>query len=284
MRIMASTIKEIANVMKAEFVMNETLCEKFGLTYDVNRSELDRVPYYDEHFSAVSVETCLIYIVATCAVALEHMMDWFKADVDEIVANERYGHKGWYESTAKGFHYTDPNTQEEVYPITHASCEELNFGVKLKVAKGEPGSMEPLEQDETAQTDEYRAFKTHMSRVKPAGMPIDIVSIQPDALSVELVVYYDPIVFLHTDVDTAVEETITSYLQSIEFNGVFTTMEMVDALQRVDGLNIVEVTAVQAKYGGNSYANIEHHTRYVPVSGYMVLDRSELQITTVPNV
>lgn len=284
---MARSIKEIANRMKAELVGNENLRTAYAPElddFDTNADDDARAAYYDEHFSAVSVETCLIYIVATCAAALEHMMDWFKEDVDEIVANERYGHKGWYESTAKGFHYTDPNTQEEVYPITHASCEELNFGVKLKVAKGEPGSMEPLEQDETAQTDEYRAFKTYMSRVKPAGMPIDIVSIQPDALSVELVVYYDPIVFLHTDVDTAVEETITSYLQSIEFNGVFTTMEMVDALQRVDGLNIVEVTAVQAKYGGNSYANIEHHTRYVPVSGYMVLDRSELQITTVPNV
>lgn len=281
---MARTIKEIANGMKVEFVMNETLCENFELTYDANRLDADCVAYYDEHFSAVSVETCLIYIEATCAAALEHMMDWFKEDVDEIVANERYGHKGWYEKVAKNFSYIDPNTQEEVFPITHASCEEMNFGVKLKVAKGEPGSMEPLEQVATAQNDEYRAFKTYMSRVKPAGMPIDIVSIQPDALSVELVVYYDPIVFLHTDVDTAVEKTITSYLQSIEFNGVFTTMEMVDALQRVDGLNIVEVTAVQAKYGGNSYANIEHHTRYVPVSGYMVLDRSELQITTVPNV
>lgn len=281
---MARSIKEIANGMKEEFVMNETLCEKFGLTYDMYRLEPDCVSYYDEHFNAVSVETCLIYIVATCAAALEHMMDWFKEEVDEIVANERYGHKGWYEKVAKKFSYIDPNTQEEVFPITHASCEEMNFGVKLKVAKGEPGALEPLEQVATAQNDEYRAFETYMSRVKPAGMPIRVVSLPPDALSVELVVYYDPIVFLNRDVDIDVADTITSYLQSIEFNGVFTTMEMVDALQRVDGLNIVEVTAVQAKHGGNSYANIENHTRYVPVSGYMVLDRHALQITTVPNV
>lgn len=281
---MARTIKEIANGMKVEFVMNETLCENFELTYDANRLDADCVAYYDEHFSAVSVETCLIYIVAICAAALEHMMDWFKEDVDEIVANERYGHKGWYEKVAKKFSYIDANTHDEVFPITHASCEEMNFGVKLKVAKGEPGNMEPLEQDTTAQTDEYRAFKTYISRVKPAGMPIVVVSIPPDELSVKLVVYYDPIVFLNGDVDTAVKDTITSYLQSIEFNGVFTTMEMVDALQQVDGFNIVEVTAVQAKHGGNTYANIENHTRYVPVSGYMILDSSELVITTVANV
>ena len=142
---MARTIKEIANGMKAEFVGSETLRTHYGLD-DFNPS-VDYVEFYNQHFSVVSVETCLIYIVATCANALEKLFDLFRTDVDDIVANERYGHKGWYESTAKGFHYTDPNTQEEVYPITHASCEELNFGVKLKVAKGEPGSMESLSAD-----------------------------------------------------------------------------------------------------------------------------------------
>ncbi len=280
---MARTIKEIANGMKVEFVMNETLCENFELTYDANRLDADCVAYYDEHFSAVSVETCLIYIVATCANALEKLFDLFRKEVDDIVANERYGHKGWYESTAKGFHYTDPNTQEEVYPITHASCEELNFGVKLKVAKGEPGSMVPLSNDNV--NNELLAFHTYMNRLKPAGMPIVFVNEPADELSLNMVVYYNPI--KHTNADNVlqtVKDAITAYLQDIDFNGVFTTTALVDALQKVDGLDIIEVLDVQARHGQNNFELIELSTRYQPESGYLQLAGDEhVTINITPN-
>ena len=81
---MARTIKEIANGMKAEFVGNENLRTAYAPElddFDTNTDDVERAAYYDEHFSAVSVETCLIYIVATCAAALEHMMDWFKEEI-----------------------------------------------------------------------------------------------------------------------------------------------------------------------------------------------------------
>lgn len=281
---MARTIKEIANGMKEAFVGNETLRTHYGLD-DFNPS-VDYVEFYNQHFSAVSVETCLIYIVAACAAALENMFDWFKQDVNEIVANERYGHKGWYEAKAREFHYTDTNTQEEVYPITHASCEELNFGIKLKVAKGEPGSMVPLETTTPPDDDEMERFIVYMSRIKPSGMPIECISLPPDMLKVAMVVYYDPLIVRGGDVEDTVKKAITSYLQGIDFNGVFTTMEMVDALQKVEGLDIVEVTAVQAKHAGTSYEDIENDTRYVPKAGYMILtdNDAELSIITIPNV
>lgn len=280
---MARTIKEIANGMKVEFVMNETLCENFELTYDANRLDADCVAYYDEHFSAVSVETCLIYIVATCAAALEHMMDWFKEDVDEIVANERYGHKGWYEKVAKKFSYIDANTHDEVFPITHASCEEMNFGVKLKVAKGEPGNMVPLSNDNV--NNELLAFHTYMNRLKPAGMPIVFVNEPADELSLNMVVYYNPI--KHTNADNVlqtVKDAITAYLQDIDFNGVFTTTALVDALQKVDGLDIIEVLDVQARHGQNNFELIELSTRYQPESGYLKLAGDEhVTINITPN-
>ena len=280
---MARTIKEIANGMKVEFVHNETLCNAFGLTYDQNRDNEECVSYYNQNFSAVSVETCLIYIVAACAAALENMFDWFKQDVNEIVANERYGHKGWYEAKAREFHYTDPNTQEEVYPITHASCEELNFGIKLKVAKGEPGSMESLSADNP--NNELLAFRTYMNRLKPAGMPIVFVNEPADELSLNMVVYYNPI--KHTNANNVlqtVKDAITAYLQDIDFNGVFTTTALVDALQKVDGLDIIEVLDVQARHGQNNFERIELSTRYQPESGYLRLAGDEhVTINITPN-
>lgn len=277
---MARTIKEIADGMKAKFVDSEALRTAYSPElddFDTNADDDGRAAYYDEHFSAVSVETCLIYIVATCAAALEHMMDWFKEDVDEIVANERYGHKGWYEAKAREFHYTDTNTQEEVYPITHASCEELNFGIKLKVAKGEPGSLSAL--DLTEQTP----FETWMERQKPAGIPIHFVNRRADQLKLEMTVYYDPVKVSEGNVKDLVRQEIVAHLQGIDFNGVFTTMGLVDHLQGVEGLNIIEIHDARTKPDGeNVWDQIENVTRNVPVSGWYELDEENTEITPVP--
>lgn len=273
---MASTIKEIANGMKVEFIKDATLCNAFGLTYDHNRDDEECVSYYNQNFSAVSVETCLIYIVAACAAALENMFDWFKQDVNEIVANERYGHKGWYEAKAREFHYTDQTTQEEVYPITHASCEELNFGIKLKVAKGEPGSLSAL--DLTEQTP----FETWMERQKPAGIPIHYVHQDADKIRMRLTVYYDPVEYVGRDVEEIVTTAITNHLQGIDFNGVFTTTALVDSLQKVEGISLIEIHEVYAQPVGEAYQPIEQGTRDVPDSGWYELDEENTVITALP--
>lgn len=273
---MAKTIKEIANGMKVEFIKDATLCNAFGLTYVAQRDEEECVSYYNQNFSAVSVETCLIYIVAACAAALENMFDWFKQDVNGIVANERYGHKGWYEAKAREFHYTDPNTQEEVHPITHASCEELNFGIKLKVAKGEPGSMNAL--DLTEQTP----FETWMERQKPAGIPIHYVHQAADKIWMRLTVYYDPVEYVGRDVEEIVTTAITNHLQGIDFNGVFTTTALVDSLQKVEGISLIEIHEVYAQPVGEDPHRIEHDTRDVPDSGWYELDEENTVITALP--
>ena len=280
---MARSIKEIANRMKAKFVGNENLRTAYAPElddFDTNADDDGRAAYYDAHFSAVSVETCLIYIVATCANALEHMMDWFKEDVDEIVANERYGHKGWYEKVARQFTFGNPAEQI----VSQVSVEELEFGIKMKVAKGEPGALRPLETDPLA-TDpdgELGAFIFYMNRQKPAGIPIRFVNQDADELSLVMTVYYDPVKVEASEVEGTVKENITAYLQGIDFNGVFTTMGLVDYLQGVEGLSIIEVNDAYAKPVGENEHQIENATRDVPVSGWYELDEENTEITAVP--
>lgn len=272
---MARTIKDIADGMKTEFVGNETLRTHYGLDdFDPN---VDYVEFYNSHFSVVSVETCLIYIVATCANALEKLFDLFRKEVDDIVANERYGHKGWYETKAREFHYTDQNTQEEVYPITQVSCEEQNFGIKLKVAKGEPGSLAALE------AIELTAFEYWMNRQKPAGIPIRYWSRDADSLWLTMAVFYDPVKMDAEHVNESVNDAITEHLQSIDFNGVFSTTALVDDLQKLEWLTLVEIHEVHSQANGYQYeSQIEEGTRHVPVSGWYVLDRESTEITAIP--
>lgn len=276
--------------MKATFVRSETLRTAFGLPApDSDADESALAAYYDTNFSAVSVETCILYVVATCAALMEYMFDWFTEDVDNIVNNERYGRKGWYEKTAKAFQYQNGNGvdyalnidtgeyddfDENAQIVKHASAEASNgIGVKLKVAKENNGVLAPLTSDELA------AFTTYINRLKPAGVPVTVISRNPDRLALKITVWYDPLIFTEASALQKVKDTISGYLNSIEFNGEFVTMTMVDWLQAVSGLDIIETDWIKVKHEGYPYADVEDNDCFVPQPGYMTLgDDSELEI------
>lgn len=273
---MARTIKEIANGMKSSFIGNEDLCTAFGLEYDPDRTDTDCIEYYDANFSAVSVETCLIYVVATCAAALENMFDWFKEDVDQIISEERYGHKGWYVKKAKEFEWNGERI------IAHASCEELSFGVKLKVAKSDGDDLCPLDNAQT--NDEFGGFQHFMNREKPAGMPISFVNEQADSLLLNIECHYDPLVYTGGDDEARqkIIDGINAYLNDIEFNGELSTTALVDSLQKLNGFGAIEITEAQAKpFGDNSYYQLFVSTCN-PRSGYLRLDEQNSVITVHP--
>lgn len=270
--------------MKADFVRSEALRTAFGLTagYDPDGDAAAQAAYYDQNFSAVSVETCILYVVAACAALVENLFDWFTADVDEIVNEDRYGRKGWYEKTARKFQFQDgtayqldidtgeyapEDVDESARIITHASAYSNGFGVKLKVAKGNVGALSPLSDEETT------AFETYINRLKPAGVPVTVISRNADQLALDMAVYYDPLVFTEASAMQKVKDTVTAYLQGIEFNGEFTVMAMVDRLQSVSGIDIVEVKGVRMKHEGYGYKPVAYNNGYpyVPESGYLVL-------------
>ena len=271
---MARTIKEIANGMKAEFVGSEALRTHYGL--DDFNANVDYVEFYNSHFSAVSVETCLIYVVAWFGNALETVFDLFKKEVDETVANERYGHKEWYRTKAREFHYTDLQRREEIYPIAQVSVEEQAFGILMKVAKGEPGSLSKL-------TDEKEAFESWMNRQKPAGIPIRYISCDPDKLWLKIEVFYDPVYIRQSDVNDGINSAITAHLQSIDFNAEFTTMALVDDLQKLKWLDLVEIHEVHVQPTGYEYETVSgQNARNTPVSGWYELDTERMQIVANP--
>lgn len=289
---MARTIKVISNGMKAEFVRDTNLRTAFGISTDVSEMTDDQlVAVYDSNLSAVNVVTLLIYIVAACAAAIENMLDWHIADVNEMVDGERYGQTGWYAKVAKKFQYQqgtdfqlDENTGEygtvnDTYKIIkHASCENNGFGVKLKVSKEGSDGLEALE------SNEQTAFAAYLNRLKPAGIPVTIISRSADVLKVSMTVYYDPTIFNANGAVNKVKEMINEYIQDIDFNGEFITMKMVDRLQDVSGLDIIEVSKVEASTdSGSSYIQTDNNARYTPAAGYMTLDNSST-ITVIANV
>lgn len=285
---MARTIREIADGMKVDFVRSEALRGLYGLAdYNPDSDAASLAAYYDSKFSLVCVETCILFVVAACAALVENMFDWFTADVNEIVNEDRYGRKGWYEKTARKFQFTDGVDYEldidsgeyltdggdNARIVKHASAYSNGFGVKLKVAKGNVGALSPLSDEETT------AFETYINRLKPAGVPVTVISRNADQLALDMAVYYDPLVFTEASALQKVKDTVTAYLQGIEFNGEFTVMAMVDRLQSVSGIDIVEVKGVRMKHEGYGYEPVAYNNGYpyVPESGYLVLGDDSYQ-------
>ena len=301
---MARTIKEIANGMKADFVRNSKLMEVYGLEYD-GTTEDDALAFYAANISAVSVESVLIWIVAACVAVVENMMDWHKKEIDTKIARERYGHAGWYEQMALKFQYgdglsvnytADPDANAmdgdfaesteyatvdpEKQIVKYAYCEddEDGIGVVLKVAKDNGnGHFTYLDPE-----NELPAFKAYLLRVKPAGVPVEVISQGAEELNLTMTIYYDPLVLKHngtkiTDGENPIKTAVNRYLNSIGFNGELTIQALVDAIQVAEGVRLVGFDSATA-----NGEQITH--KYTPYSGYMSVNFDQCAITYEPYV
>ena len=297
---MARTIKETAEEIKVAFVRNATLRNLYQLEeYDADGDDATHLAYYDSHFSTISVETCLIYAIATCMADIENMTDWFKSDVQHVVDNERYGYAGWYAKKMKAFRYgqdvvndyshSDSDfaegteyadtglTQQEIEDlqiIKYASATDNGHSVLIKIAKDDGnGAPTVLSSAEASMAEAY------INRIKPAGIPITVINEPADSLDVSVKVVYNPLIFgTLEDVENAVETAIKKYLNSIEFNGRFVAMTMIDHLQEAEGIEIAQVNRISATHAGFSAVDITGQTSYVPNSGYLALTNLEVII------
>ncbi|MDR0604589.1 MAG: hypothetical protein LBG80_09835 [Bacteroidales bacterium] len=278
---MARSIKEIADSIKEAFVKNTTLQVLYGLNSGKT---------YDEQFSDVSLETVLIEEVATASSVTENLVEMRKAEIDRIILSERYGYKGWYERMMKKFQFGDDVNEldekdyydtidESKQIIKFAYCEEKEGGILLKVAKADANG-EPEALDAGTNTNiEYTAVLEYINRVKPAGIKVELRSEDADKLKVSILIRYNALLFVTEDaMKNAVQTSIKDYLKSLEYNGAFVGMTMIDFLQSVAGIEIAQIS-----YAGVSHAlwgieDITNKVSYTPYSGYLILD--ELSITT----
>jgi len=305
---MARTIKEIADGMKQSFVNDTSIRSMYSLDTDWNnRGTQTALEFYNAHFSAVSIETIFIYLVAIVANAIEVLFDEHKANITRIVETERFGLPGWYRKMALQFrfgagldeNYYDPDGDfagTDIYPdqynddrnyphiVKYAYAEETaeHLGVTIKIAKETDGVLSPLD-DGTADTDnEIAAFTAYMNRIKPAGIPVAVVNSQPDQLTLSLLVKYDPLLLnadgtlISSPSDKPVEIAIEQYLNSIDFNGRFVPMKLIDVVQVAEGVKIAEVTSATAQHAGYDPQPIG--IEYMPYAGYMKLESSNLTI------
>lgn len=262
------TIAEIKESIAADFMRNEHAAEAFGFKPGDS---------FTAHFSKVSVVSVLFYIVASAEWVLERLFESYRREVDERIETILPHRPKWYRDKVLAFmqgrtlipgtdrYHTEGMTESEIVRarvVKHAVAVESEDAslLTIKVAGERDGRRVPLDADAEAQLMAY------IARIKDAGVRTALVNIAPDRFGCEADIYFDPML-LASDVENSCRAAIRGYVENLPFNGEYTNMALVDALQEVEGVRIVELRGATASAAGQSVVTAID-ARSVPAAGY----------------
>ncbi|MCE9539756.1 MAG: hypothetical protein K8R85_11130 [Bacteroidetes bacterium] len=234
-----------------------------------------------------------VWCVAACAMAFDVILDLFKIELAAIAQNSRYGSLPWYVVIAKeyqeGYNLVWQNNQYEYITtdvasqiISLAASDETTTHVILKVAQLVSGVATPLSVIQTA------AFEAYITKKKPAGINVHIISDLPDELRLYVTVNYNPLMLTSTGESLLtpgtfpVEDAIESYNQNLPFNGTLELMSVVDKIQLASGVDTAYVTNAEARYGSNPFVSFPE--QYTANAGHLIIDSLNPLNTTITYV
>lgn len=271
---MARTITEIKKGLTDEFMRNSVLAQTYGFAVTDD---------FDAKFSKVSLESILLYIFSVAAYVLEVLFDTHRNEVNEIIDNMIPGTAKWYRDKALSFMLdktlitgTDEYDTSGMSDADIATAKIVKYAAAvevpstsvliLKIAKGEIGSLEPITAEQQTQ------FEAYIQQIKYAGVRFSVVNQGGDAFKCRVVAFYDPIL-TESNVRTAIKEAIKAYIQGLPFNGEYSNMALIDAVQAVNGVKIADFK--EASYGG-SFVPISE--KAIPDAGYFSYDENNITV------
>lgn len=272
---MARTIKEIKKQMTDAFMEDADIRDMYGF------KEGDT---FEGSFSAVSLESILMYIVASCCYVLERIFDQFKADIDARINRLPVASVQWYRQKALEYQhgdaiYWDPLKSQMSYlevdeskrVVKYAAVRDLDTFIRILVnEENEDGSPKALSEEVMV------PFKQYINQIKVAGVMVDVQSLPPDIISITAQVSVDKLVIntrgeLLTGGSPVVQDAIKGYLSGIEFGGVFNKNKFTAALLAVDGVKDVLIKSVKVSIDNGATYNEVVGNDYQSVGGAFAL-------------
>lgn len=272
------TVEEIKQAITADFMQDKHVAEAFGFKPG------DR---FTDHFSKVSVLSVVFYVVACSIWTLERLFASYRTEVDARIEAILPHRPRWYRDRVLLFmkdralipdtdeYDTAEMTDDQIATarvVRHAVAVESDDAslLTIKVAGEDNGRRCPLD----AETE--RQIAAYISRIKDAGVRTALVNIAPDRFGCEVDIYYDPMLTAST-VESACREAIRSYVENLPFNGEYTNMALVDALQAVEGVRIIELRGATTVAADESVVTAIN-ARCIPAAGYFEAGDVKLNI------
>ncbi|WP_302586097.1 hypothetical protein [uncultured Alistipes sp.] len=262
------TIDQIKESIAADFMNNEAVADLFGFPAGDN---------FAAHFSKVSVVNLLFYVFASAAWVVERLFETHRAEIEARIGEIIPHRAKWYKSKVLEFmqdrtlmpdtdrYDTSGMTQEEVDAarvVKYVTADENRNAslLTVKVAGEKDGVRCCLDPEVEMQLAAY------LAEIKDAGVRINLVNREADTFNCSIDIYYNPML-LPENVRRDCEAAIRSYIANLPFNGEYTNMALIDALQAVEGVRIAEFRQATASASGMT-AVTAIDARHVPAAGY----------------
>lgn len=240
---MARTLNEILLATRQTWIDNLVLRAAYELNPDIA---------WDEQFSATSVESQATYVVSYVVWLFEMIVSDIAAAITAQIAAQQPFSIPWYTNIAKTFQLGDELVfNESTYKFDYAVSDQSKQIVKyVAIRQRQIEGVTKLQvfatkANKAAMTaDELTAFNSYITQRGAAGTHFQFISLAPDELIINLTIYYNPQIvgadgLLLSDGSNPVETAVNTYLNSIQYAGVFNRTRLTDAVQNADGVNDV---------------------------------------------
>ncbi len=219
----------------------------------------------------------LAWLVATAMFGHIALWEVFRRETKDLALDGHFGTKRWWVAKALAFQYGSDlvhTTKDSYYAVNlpaqrivkQAAVVESAYKVIIKAVKSGTGGWVKLS------TVERTALQDYCDEIKPAGMKVEVRSVNPDKLRIVGKVVCDAkqgILNIEANVGVAVFD----YIQTLDFNGVFSITKLRAAVLAVPGVVDIQLDEVAARVdGSDDWVNVVRiRTAF---AGYMAIDSS----------
>lgn len=252
------------------------------------QTEADKYPDLSQlqnNASAAAVWDYAKRVMASGIAVIEQTLDQHKLDVQQLIDEQQNGIIDWYKEQILAYQHGDDvvvqNNRiiyETIDPakqiIKQVDIDEsaVDGSLTVKVAKGNP--LEPLTATELA------GLQAYLARIKIAGTLITVAS-DPAILvrytvgvEIDRLILNDNVERLDGTTTTPVQDALEAFHKSLQFNGTLYLSKASNAVQTVDGILDVQLTAEY--FNGSTWVAINR--KFEPASGYVSLDSTTLNV------
>lgn len=293
---MARSINDIQNEMLAAVADADQLNALEVLTSN-EQAQLNTLT----STSKVSIWRLQLWVVAFGQWTAEKILEVLRLDIEQRIAETRPFTRQWYTDTSLKYQhgYDLPETGIYESPITAAETQAVNASkiikkasvvqaiiqgvgaLRVKVAKDSNGLLEPIS------ASELSGFQEYIDLMGAAGVFVIATSTVGDDFRLHIKVFYNGLILdneghrLDGTNDTPIQDAVRAFLASSDFDGLLDLNDLIDAIQKIEGVASPHIVSSASKYANFGYdtINVANAGSIVdfrqPDSGYFKLDEVE---------
>jgi hypothetical protein len=212
--------------------------------------------------SMYAIYRLFTFIIAAAIFIFESFLDQHNKEVDDKLANQRYGTEPWYRDMALLFQYGFSLVQDKDYFINEGFTDEEIEASKIikyaavnqaenssrliiKIAGEVDGELSDFEN-----LDQVEAIENFFKRIKVAGTDITIINYKADQLYLNMQIKRDPLILNSEgmsilNANYPVNEALKEFMKELKFNGELRLSALVDKIQLIPG--VLDATLLNAQ-------------------------------------